>query len=130
MEVSPKKYLSIKEASVAYRVSRTKIHRLVKGGAVHSASDPRDDRITLVSVDDLDSRFSGETVMDIDSAATLVGIATADRLNRMDAIRAGGVAAGGGSDSTGILREVRAARSRELDARSIGTADSADGDGR
>ena len=130
MEVSPKKYLSIKEASVAYRVSRTKIHRLVKSGAVHSASDPRDDRITLVSVDDLDSRFSGETVMDIDSAATLVGIATADRMNRMSAIRAGGVAAGGGSDTTEILREARAARSGELSARSLGTANALDEDGR
>ena len=130
MEVSPKKYLSIKEAAVAYRVSRTKIHRLVKSGAVHSASDPRDDRITLVSVDDLDSRFSGEIVMDTDSAATLVGIATADRMNRMDAIRAGGVAAGGGRDTTEILREARAARSGELSARSLGTANALDEDGR
>ena len=70
MEVSPKKYLSIKEAAVAYKVSRTKIHRLVKSGAVRSSSDPRDDRITLVSVDDLDNRFHGETVMDMNSAAT------------------------------------------------------------
>ncbi len=130
MEVSPKKYLSIKEASVAYRVSRTKIHRLVKSGVVRSASNPRDDRIKLVSVDDLDSRFRGETVMDIDSAATLVGIATADRMNRMDAIRAGGVAAGGGSDTTEILREARAARSGELSARSLGTANALDEDGR
>ena len=130
MEVSPKKYLSIKEAAVAYKVSRTKIHRLVKSGAVRSSSDPRDDRITLVSVDDLDSRFHGETVMDMNSAATLVGVATADKLNRMNAIRAGGAAAGIGSDSTEILREARAGRSSELDARSMGAAHSVDGDGR
>jgi hypothetical protein len=130
MEVSPKKYLSIKEAAVAYRVSRTKIHRLVKSGAVRSTGDPRDDRKTLVSVDDLDNRFHGETVMDMNSAATLVGVATADKLNKMNTIRASGAAAGAGSDSTEILREVRAARSRELDARSIGTANSTDGDGR
>ncbi len=130
MEVSAKKYLSIKEAAVAYRVSRTKIHRLVKSGAVRSSSDPRDDRITLVSVDDLDSRFHGETVMDMNSAATLVGVATADKLNRMNAIRAGGAAAGIGSDSTEILREARAGRSSELGARSMGPAHSADGDGR
>ena len=127
MEVSPKKYLSIKEASVAYRVSRTKIHRLVKSGAVRSAGDPRDDRITLVSVDDLDSRFLGETVMDINNAATLAGIATADRLNRMNAIRASVATAGVGSDSTDLLREARAARSGELDARSVSTASSGDG---
>ena len=127
MKVSPKKYLSIKEASVAYRVSRTKIHRLVKSGAVRSTGDPRDDRITLVSVDDLDSRFLGETVMDINNAATLAGIATADRLNRMNAIRASVATAGVGSDSTDLLREARAARSGELDARSVSTASSGDG---
>ena len=122
MEVSPKKYLSIKEAAVAYRVSRTKIHRLVKSGVVRSSSDPRDDRITLVSVDDLDSRFHGETVMDMNNAATLAGVATVDKLNRMNAIRAGGAASGVGSDSTEILRAEREARNRELHARSIGTA--------
>ena len=127
MEASPKKYLSIKEASVAYRVSRTKIHRLVKSGAVRSAGDPRDDRKTLVSVDDLESRFLGETVMDINNAATLAGIATADRLNRMNAIRASVATAGVGSDSTDLLREARAARSGELDARSVSTASSGDG---
>lgn len=129
MEINPKKYLSIKEAAVAYRVSRTKIHRLVKSGAVRSTGDPRDDRITLVSVDDLDSRFHGETVMDINSAATLVGVATVDKLSRMNAIRAGGATAGVGSDSTEILREARAGRSSVLDARSAGMADSVDGDG-
>ena len=130
MEVNPKKYLSIKEAAVAYKVSRTKIHRLVKSGAVGSSSDPRDDRITLVSVDDLDSRFHGETVMDMNSAATLVGVATADKLDRMNAIRAGGAAAGTGSDSTEILREARAGRRSELNARSADMANSVGGDGR
>ena len=130
MEVSPKKYLSIKEASVAYRVSRTKIHRLVKSGAVRSASNPRDDRIKLVSVEDLDDRFHGETIMDINNAATIAGVASTDRLNRMNTIRASGAAAGVGSDTTKILREARAGRSSELAARSMRTANSADGDGR
>ncbi len=126
MEGSSRKYLSIKEASVAYEVSRTKIHRLVKSGAVRSSRDPRDDRITLVSVDDLDSRFHGETVMDMNNAATLAGVATTDKLNRMNAIRAGGPWAGVGSDSTEILRAEREARSRELDARSVGAAGDTD----
>ncbi len=130
MEVNPKKYLSIKEASAAYRVSRTKIHRLVKSGAVRSSRDPRDDRITLVSVDDLDSRFHGGIVMDMNSAATLAGIATTEKLNRMDVIRAGGVTAVTASDSTELLREARAARSIDLGARSTNMANSADGDGR
>ena len=130
MEASPKKYLSIKEAAVAYRVSRTKIHRLVKSGAVRSAGDPRDDRITLVNVDDLDSRFHGETVMDMNSASTLIGVATVDKLSRMNAIRADGAAAGTGGDSTEILRKARAGRSSELDARSTGMANSVGGDGR
>lgn len=129
MEVNPKKYLSIKEAAVAYRVSRTKIHRLVKSGAVRSAGDPRDDRITLVNVDDLDSRFHGETVMDMNSAATLAGVATVDKLSRMNAIRAGGAAGGTRSDSTEILREARAGRSSELDARSVGVIHSVNEDG-
>lgn len=128
MEVDPKKYLSIKEAAVEYKVSRTKIHRLVKSGAVGSSSDPRDDRITLVSVDDLNSRFHGETVMDMNSAATIVGVATMDKLNRMNAIRTGGTT-GVGSDSTEILRESRASRSSELDARSTGMTNSLGEDG-
>ena len=69
---------------------------------------PRDDRITLVSVDDLDSRFHGETVMDMNSAATLVGVATADKLKqdeRHPCKRRGGWRTG--SDSTEILREAR-----------------------
>ena len=128
MEVSPKKYFSIKEASVAYRVSRTKIHRLVKSGAVRSAGDPRDDRKTLVSVDDLDSRFLGETVMDINNAATIAGMATAGRLNRMSAIRARRpLLPESAATSTDLLREARAARSGELDARSVSTASSGDG---
>ena len=129
MEVSHHKYLSIKAAAVAYRVSRTKIHRLVKSGVVRSSSDPRDDRITLVSVDDLDSRFHGETVMDMNSAATLVGVATADKLNRMNAIRSRDAVAGVGSDSTEILREARAGRSRELGARSTGDTHTDDEEG-
>ena len=123
MEGSSRKYLSIKEASVAYEVSRTKIHRLVKSGAVRSSRDPRDDRITLVSVDDLESRFRGDTVMDMNSWGAFAGLATADRLNRMNAIRAGGSTAGVGSDSTDILRAQREARSRELDMRSAGEDD-------
>ena len=125
MEGNSGKYLSIKEASVAYEVSRTKIHRLVKSGAVRSSRDPRDDRITLVRVDDLDSRFRGDTVMDTYSAA-YTGVATADRLNRMNAIRASGSVAGTGSDSTDILRAQREARSRELDMRSAGSDAAAD----
>lgn len=123
MEGNSRKYLSIKEASVAYEVSRTKIHRLVKSGAVRSSKDPRDDRITLVRVDDLDSRFRGDTVMDMNSTA-YTGVATADRLNRMNAIREGGSVTAVRSDSTDILRAQREARSRELDMRSTG----ADGD--
>ena len=123
MEGNSGKYLSIKEASVAYEVSRTKIHRLVKSGAVRSSRDPRDDRITLVRVDDLDSRFRGDTVMDMNSAA-YTGVATADRLNRMNAIRASGSVAG--SDSTDILRAQRETRSRELDMRSAGSDAAAD----
>ena len=112
MEIESTKYLSIREASVAYEVSRTKIHRLVRNGVVRAAKDPRDDRVTLVNIEDLDTRFHGENVMEIRDTANVVGIATASKLDRMNGIRERSAVYGVGSDSTEILREQREARSR------------------
>jgi hypothetical protein len=130
MEVDSNKYLSIREASVAYQVSRTKIHRLVKNGVIRAANDPRDDRITLVSIEDLDTRFHGENVMEIGSTASVVGIATTNKLDRMNAIRETTTTYGVGSDSTEMLREEREIRSGELDRRSTSVEDANQEDGR
>lgn len=123
MEVDVSKYRSIKEAAVAYQVSRTKIHRLVKSGVVRATKDPRDERVTLVNIDDLDTRFLGENTMEMMSMANVVGIATMEKLNTMTAIRERSAAYGIRSDSTEILRQERDTRSRELDIRSMDEAD-------
>ena len=123
MEVDPSKYRSIKEAAVAYQVSRTKIHRLVKSGVVRATKDPRDERVTLVNLDDLDTRFLGENAMEMMSMANVVGIATVEKLNTMTAIRERSAAYGIRSDSTEMLRQERDMRSRELDIRSMDEAD-------
>lgn len=123
MEVDVSKYRSIKEAAVAYQVSRTKIHRLVKSGVVRATKDPRDERVTLVNLDDLDTRFLGENAMEMMSMANVVGIATMEKLNTMTAIRERSAAYGIRSDSTEILRQERDTRSRELDIRSMDEAD-------
>lgn len=124
MEVDASKYGSIKEAAVAYQVSRTKIHRLVKSGVVRATKDPRDERVTLVNFDDLDTRFLGENAMEMMSMANIVGIATVEKLNTMTAIRERSAAYGLCGDSTEILRRERDTRSRELDGRSVGGPDS------
>ena len=123
MEVDVSKYRSIKEAAVAYQVSRTKIHRLVKSGVVRATKDPRDERVTLVNLDDLDTRFLGENAMEMMSMANVVGIATMEKLNTMTAIRERSAVYGIRSDSTEILRQERDTRSRELDIRSMDEAD-------
>lgn len=123
MEVDVSKYRSIKEAAVAYQVSRTKIHRLVKSGVVRATKDPRDERVTLVNIDDLDTRFLGENAMEMMSMANVVGIATMEKLNTMTVIRERSAAYGIRSDSTEILRQERDTRSRELDIRSMDEAD-------
>lgn len=124
MEVDASKYGSIKEAAVAYQVSRTKIHRLVKSGVVRATKDPRDERVTLVNFNDLDTRFLGENAMEMMSMANIVGIATVEKLNTMTAIRERSAAPGLCGDSTEILRRERYTRSRELDGRSVGVPDS------
>ena len=53
----PKKYKTIREAAVEYRVSRSKVHRLVKKGVVRTTRDPRDQRATMVDMDDLSKVF-------------------------------------------------------------------------
>ena len=46
-------YMTIREASATYSVSRTKVHRLIGVGRLRATKDPRDERVTLIPVEDL-----------------------------------------------------------------------------
>ncbi len=121
----PKKYKTIREAAVEYRVSRSKVHRLVKKGVVRTTRDPRDQRATMVDMDDL-SKVFGErddsTMIRYD--ATDTGRLTVERMAEMDTIRERIAAEYGvASDSTEIIREEREKRSRYLDEVSRGIYD-------
>jgi len=89
-------FLTIKEAAVRYQVSRTKLHRLVSAGRVHSEKDPRDERATLLRTEDLEGFFGfpreGAGAMLYDTVADgrdiVAGRLTAQACARMDAVRA------------------------------------------
>ena len=51
-------YMNIKEASARYEVSRAKLHRLIQKGRLHTMKDPRDERLTLLEADELETLFS------------------------------------------------------------------------
>ena len=112
-------YMIIKEAAVRYGVSRTKLHRLVKQGRLRTSKDPRDERVTLLSTEDVESAlgFSGEEGNDmayIDSTEN-AGRLTPELLARMEALRERITARGEFSqDSVEIIREEREKRSRQV----------------
>ena len=127
MEYKPqkKKYLNIKEASVLYEVSRAKLHRLIRSGRLRAGTDPRDERATLLSAEELELLFQirSEDDMDTGKYATSgeggmdygAGRLTADARARVDALRvrvSGGRRVAG--DSVGILREARDERGAQL----------------
>jgi hypothetical protein len=111
--------MMIKEAAVRYGVSRTKLHRLVTQGRLRTAKDPRDERVTLLSTEDVESalRFSGEEGNDMAYIDTTEngGRLTPELLARMAALR-GRIAARGkfSQDSAEIIREEREKRSRQV----------------
>ena len=116
-------YLMIKEAAVRYSVSRSKLHRLVKQGRLRTAKDPRDERVTLLRTDDIESvlRFPREEGRDMeyDTSASntqeTAGRLTSELIARMEALReriSGGRKLRG--DSADIIREEREKRSRQV----------------
>ncbi len=120
----------IKEAAALYNVSRGKLHRLVKQGRVQTASDPRDERATLLRIEDLDHlfEFSEERAreMKYDSRAGTriegTGRLTQELADQMDALRkriSGGKRSA--VDSVDVIREEREKRSRHLDRVIFGT---------
>ena len=121
--------MSIKEAAARYDVSRAKIHRLVQTGSLQTSHDPRDERVTLLRTEDLETlfRFPRYEVADmrhgIDTASmeATAGRLTAAKRTRIDALR---MRAARGrrltTDSAGIIREERNKRSRQLYRAALG----------
>ena len=120
-----KKYLNIREASVLYDISRAKLHRLIRSGRLRTETDPRDERATLLSAEELEALFQirREDDMDTSKYATSGGFGmnygagrlTGDARVRVDALRmrvSGGKRVVG--DSVDILREARDERSAQL----------------
>jgi len=108
------KQMSIREASLAYGVSRMKVTRLIQKGAVRADIDPRDDRVTLVNVSDLDAIFQ-QAGVDAASSRPGGGSMTSEIVAKMDEIRTriereAGVVA----DSTDTIREEREKRTLDL----------------
>ena len=122
-------YMSIREAAARYEVSRAKIHRLVQTGRLRTSHDPRDERVTLLRAEDLETlfRFPRYQVADMQYETDTASIeATAGRLTaakraRIDALR---MRAAGGrrltTDSASIIREEREKHSRQLYRAAIG----------
>ena len=120
-------YMTIKEASVQYQVSRAKLHRLIRSGRVQAEKDLRDERATLLNIEELESlfRFPQEATMDtkINRATSFVRASADHRAGRMttewrariDALRLR-VSAGRSlaEDSVDIIREGRERRTTEL----------------
>ena len=116
-------YLSVKEAAVCYEVSRAKIHRLIQLGRLGTAKDPRDERVTLLRSDELESlfgfpheearemRYETET----EGGEIIAGRLTEETCARMDAVRmriAARYAVQG--DSVEIIRQGRERRTRQI----------------
>jgi hypothetical protein len=121
MEYTPRqKYLNIREASATYEVSRAKLHRLIRVGRLHTTSDPRDERATLVKIEELEAvfRFPKEKAVDAEGATYTTegagretgptGTLTSEMRARVDALR---YRISGGrrlpQDSVDIIREWR-----------------------
>ncbi len=117
-------YLIINESAALYNVSRGKLHRLVKQGRVRTASDPRDERATLLRIEDLDHlfEFSEEATREmkynswVGSRIEGTGRLTQELADQMDELRkriSGGKRSS--VDSVAVIRDEREKRSRHLD---------------
>ena len=126
--VRKSRFLNVKEAAVQYQVSRAKLHRLINVGRLRATKDARDERATLLSVDELDELFGptteeieggekmGNTRMSTGYSGYEAGRVTAEWCARMDALRERIFAKTGtvGADSTEIIRAERDKRDRQL----------------
>lgn len=121
------KFMSIREASAVYEVSRAKLHRLIKTGRLRSERNPRDERVSLLSTEELEAlfRIQGEEGREMrygnnESMGAEAGRLTAELRANVDALRGRVSAEKNLGDSAEIIREEREKRSRQLDD-AIGT---------
>jgi hypothetical protein len=113
----------IKEAAARYEVSRAKLHRLVKLGRLQTFKDPRDERATLLRVQDLETlfRFPQEEVEDMGfrTGATAdersAGRLTPELCARMDAMRERISKGRTFPDSAEIIRKERDKRTLQIE---------------
>ena len=125
MEYSSRQnYVNIREASVRYEISRAKLHRMIRMGRLAPIKDSRDERATLLRIEDLEHifRFPRETVVDAQqrsvAAASVIpahGVLTSQKRARIDALRYRIAGVGRRfDDSVDLVREQRGQRSVEL----------------
>ncbi len=119
-------YMNVKEAAQHYGVSRAKLHRLIRQGRLRTARDPRDERVTLLRVDEMDRlfRFSpADNGSGQQRSAQPSGIITQEWCDRVDALRKrvfGGRKLS--EDSADIIRRERQKRTRQIERAAFGTA--------
>jgi hypothetical protein len=115
----------IREAAVRYGVSRAKLHRLVQLGRLATKRDPRDERVTLLRTEQLETlfRFPSKEAEDMryrtgaetENVAEAYGRLTPELRTRIDVLReriSGGRRLPG--DSADIIREEREKRSQQV----------------
>ena len=107
-----KKYLNIREASVQYNVSRSKLHSLISLGHLHTEPDPRDGRAQLISSEELEELFGLTEGDKMYKGTNATGRLTPSARGRLDALRRRVAMTGKrATDSVDIVREMRADRS-------------------
>jgi hypothetical protein len=115
-------YLNVKDAAQRYGVSRAKLHRLIKMGRLRATKDPRDERVTLLRIEEVESLFrfplnaaQSREFNEAESAGVEPGRITSEWLAQLDALRE---RISGGKrlpqDSVEIIREEREKRSQQL----------------
>ena len=126
-------YMNIKEAAARYEVSRSKLHRLIQLGRLRITGDPRDERVTMLRIEDLETqfRFPIEEIVETRyqtrkvEAPMPVGRITEEWCNRADTLRmriSGGRRLPG--DSAEIIRQERESRDRAVNQAEFGGAES------
>ena len=108
-----------------------KLHRLVSLGCLHSSKDPRDERVTLLRLEELESLFMFPVEkgpdMDYEAQKTETGQTpgrlTAELLAEINVFRVRVSRGRKLSDSTEIIREGREQRSRQVFEAAFGRSD-------
>ena len=124
--------MNIKEAAARYEVSRSKLHRLIQLGRLRTTGDPRDERVTMLRIEDLETqfRFPIDEIVGTQYQTRKVellmpvGRITEEWCNRVDTLRmriSGGRRLPG--DSAEIIRQEREKRDRAVNQAAFGGAE-------